>query len=54
VGQLLHGKIAKIPMYNQARVNGASNYENPGQQEKGPYGKCGQNSMHVHIDSACL
>ena len=47
VGQLLHGEIAKILIYNQARVNGASNYENPGQQEKGHYGKCGQNSMHV-------
>jgi len=32
MGRLLKGKIAIIVNYNQARVNGGSNYEYPGQR----------------------
>ena len=31
VGRLLQGKIAKIVIYDHARVNGVSYYEYPGQ-----------------------
>jgi len=32
VGQLLKGKKANTVIYDQARVNGGSNYEYPGQR----------------------
>ena len=32
VARLLCGKIAKLEMYDQVRVNGVSNYEYPGQR----------------------
>ena len=32
VGPLLRGKIAKIVIYDQARVNGGSNLDSPGQR----------------------
>ena len=32
VGRLLSGKIAKIAIYDNARVNGGTNYDNPGQR----------------------